>query len=179
MGPLMEGFTKYFHAAPSDQPGLQYRLTADYLRRNEAVEFTVKHDDSLGLDTLGQADIILLGISRTSKTPLSIFLAFRGFKVANIAIVKDVALPDEVRLVDPKKLVGLTIKADKLVELRSSRLAKMGRSLSRRYANLEFIREELFYAQRTFAELGNTPVIDVTSKAIEEVATEVLTVLGK
>lgn len=179
MGPLMEQFTKYFHSSPSDQPGLQYQLTAEYYRRTEAVEFTVQHDDSLGLETLGQAEIILLGISRTSKTPLSMYLAHRGFKIANIPIVKGVNLPREVRVVDPKKLVGLTISADKLVELRTSRLTKMGKSISDNYANLETVREELTHAQRLFADLGNIPVIDVTAKAIEEVATEVLTVLGR
>lgn len=179
MGPLMENFAKYLHANPSDQPGMQYQLTADYFRRNEAVEFTVKHDDSLGLDTLAQADIILLGISRTSKTPLSIYLSYRGFKVANIPIVKGVEVPVEVREADVRKLVGLTISADKLAELRQSRLTRLGKSISEAYADLETVRQELSHAQRIFAGLGNIPVIDVTGKAIEEAATEILLVLGK
>ncbi len=179
MGPLLEAFTKFLHADPSDRPGLQYQLTAEYFRRNEALEFAVKHDDSLGLDTIHQADLILLGISRTSKTPLSIYLAYRGFKVANIPLIKGAPLPVEVREVDSKKLVGLTILADKLAQLRGSRLSKMGRRLADDYASLESIREELSAARKVFKELGNIPVVDVTSKAIEEVATEVLTVLGK
>ncbi len=179
MGPLMANFTQYFHASPSDQPGMQYQLTTEYFRRTEAVEYTVHHDDSLGLGNLDNADIVLVGISRTSKTPLSIYLAHRGFKVANVPIVKGVPPPTEIRAVSPKKLIGLTISADKLVELRTSRLTKMGKSLSDSYANLENVREELSYAQRIFSELGNIPVIDVTAKAIEEVATEVLSVLGR
>lgn len=179
MGPLLESFTRFLHSDPSDRPGLQYQLTAEYYRRNEAVEFTVKHDDSLGLDTLNQADMILLGISRTSKTPLSIYLAYRGFKVANIPIVKGAPLPNEVREADSRKLIGLTILADKLAQLRSTRLSKLGGLLSDDYANLEFIRSELAYAQQTFMELGEIPIIDVTAKAIEEIASEVLTALGK
>lgn len=179
MGPLLETFTKFLHADPSDRPGLQYQLTAEYFRRNEALEFAVKHDDSLGLDTLHQADMILLGISRTSKTPLSIYLAYRGFKVANVPIIQGAPLPLEVREVDGKKLVGLTIQADKLAQLRSSRLSKMGRQLADDYASLESIREELSAARKVFQELGNIPVVDVTGKAIEEVASEILSLLGK
>lgn len=179
MGPIMEQFTRYFHSTPSDQPGLKYQLTAEYFRRNEAVEFTVKHDDGFGLDTLAQADIILLGISRTSKTPLSIYLAYRGFKVANIPLVKGVPVPGELKEADARKIVGLTIAVDKLAELRGMRLVKMGRPATEDYANTEAIREELQYAHRVFAGLGNRPVIDVTSKAIEEIASEILTALGR
>ncbi len=188
MGPIMEQFTHYFHSTPSDQPGMKYQLTAEYFKRNEALEFTVKHDDGFGLETLSQADIVLLGISRTSKTPLSIYLAYRGFKVANIPLVKGVPLPDEVRLLDPRKIVGLTIMAEKLAELRETRLLKMGRRTSDDYANPDAIRDELKYAQKIFAELAGLnqaslnqacPVIEVTSKAIEEIASETLTALGR
>ncbi len=179
MGPILEQFTQYFHATPSDQPGLKYQLTAEYFRRNEAVEFTVKHDDGLGLESIQQADIVLLGISRTSKTPLSIYLAYRGFKVANIPLVRGVTLPQEARLLDPRKIVGLTISGEKLSELRETRLQKIGRPISDDYANLESIRLELQYAQKIFSEIGNVAIIDVTTKAIEEVASEILTVLGK
>jgi len=179
MGPLLENLARHLQSAPSDQPGLQYRLTAEYYRRNEAVEFTVKHDDSLGLDSLPQADIILLGISRTSKTPLSIYLAYRGFKVANVPIVDGVPPPRELRQADTKKMVGLTILPEKLVELRGSRLTRMGKALSEEYASPQKVRQELAYAHQLFKELGNVPVIDVTYKAIEEVASEVLTVLGR
>ncbi len=179
MGPLMETLTNFFHSAPSDQPGLKYQLTRDYLRRNEAIEFTVKHDDGQGLDTIDQADIILLGISRTSKTPLSIYLAYRGFKTANVPIIRDVTLPKILRSADLRKLVGLVIVPENLAELRESRLMKMGLPRSENYANIDFIREELGYAQKIFAELGKCPTIDVTGKAIEEIASEVLMALGK
>jgi regulator of PEP synthase PpsR (kinase-PPPase family) len=179
MGPVMDVFTAYLHSHPSDEPGMKYRLTNEYFRRQEAIEFTVKHDDGMGLDTLGQADIALLGISRTSKTPLSVYLAMRGHKVANIPLVREVPLPAELEQVDRNKMVGLSITAEKLVQLRETRLIKLGRPLSEEYANLDRVNEELAYAGKVFESLGNLPVIDVTGKAIEEIATEVLLTLGK
>lgn len=179
MGPVMERLAQYFQKTPSDEPGLKYQTTTDYFRRNEAIEFAVKHDDGLGMESLDQSEIILLGISRTSKTPLSIYLAYRGFKTANIPIIRDVPPPGALRAADLKKLVGLTITPEKLVDLRGTRLAKLGLRRSEEYANIDAIRQELLYADRIFKELGSCPVIDVTSKAIEEVASEVLTVLGK
>lgn len=178
MGPMMETLSRYFESSPSDQPGMKYQITGEYFRRNEAIEFAVKHDDGQALESIDQADIVLLGISRTSKTPLSIYLAYRGFKAANVPLIRDVSPPREVWLVNRRKIVGLTVSPEKLVDLRSARLAKLGLARTESYANLEFIRQELDFAQKIFTQLGNLPVIDVTSKAIEEVATEVLTVLG-
>lgn len=179
LGPCMEVLTNYFHSSPSAEPGLQYRQTSEYFRRQEAIDFTVKHDDGLGLDTLNQADILLLGISRTSKTPLSIYLAFRGYKVANVPLVHNVPLPSEVEQFDKGKMLGLIISQEKLVQFRESRLVKLGRPLSEEYASPDRVDEEIRYARKIFDRLGNIPVIDVTGKAIEEIATEVLLVLGK
>lgn len=179
LGPALENLARYLKVIPSNQPGLQYEITRDYFRRNEAVEFSVKHDDGMGGESLDQAEIILMGISRTSKTPLSIYLSYRGFRTANIPIVRDVPIPSALKTVDAKKLAGLTIAPEKLVELRSARLARLGLPRSENYASTDYIRQELQYAEKIFEELGGIPVIDVTSKAIEEVATEVLTVLGK
>jgi len=179
MGPVMDVLSAHFHTTPSDEPGLKYRLTKDYFKRQEAIEFTVKHDDGLGLDTLGQADIILLGISRTSKTPLSIYLAYRGYKVTNVPIIRDVPFPKELLQMDRSKMVGLTISSAKLAQLRESRLVKLGRPLSEEYANISRINEELEYSRTFYDQLGGIPLIDVTDKAIEEIASEVLLVLGK
>ena len=179
MGPVMSHLSQYIEKSPSDQPGLRYRFTLEYLKRNEAIEFSVKHDDGLGLDTLHQADLVLLGISRTSKTPLSVYLAYRGYKTANVPIIRDVPLPEELYGVDPKKIIGLTIDPEKLVELRGVRLARMGRSRMEEYAQIDAIRQEMAYAQRLFVKMGPCPVIDVTLKAVEEVATEILSVLGR
>ncbi len=178
MGPLLDTFAKFFAASPSDQPGLKYQITTEYFRRNDAIEFSVKHDDGQGLETIDQADIILLGISRTSKTPLSIYLAYRGFKTANVPIIRGVSPPRELRSLNIRKLVGLTVSPDKLSDLRSARLSKLGLPPTESYANIDFIRQEISYAHDVFEGLGRLPVIDVTSKAIEEIATEVLTALG-
>jgi len=179
MGPVMDVLSTYFHATPSDEPGLKYRVTKDYFKRQEALEFTVKHDDGLGFDTLEAADIVLLGISRTSKTPLSIYLAYRGYKVANIPLIREVPLPAEIHKVDRSKLVGLLVSSQQLVQFRESRLMKLGRPLSEEYANINRVNEELEYCRSVYEQLGGIPVIDVTDKAIEEVASEVLMVLGK
>ena len=178
MGPLMEDMGTYLHKKPSDQPGLQYQINTEYFLRSDAIEFAVKHDDGLGLDTIDQADIVLLGISRTSKTPLSIYLAYRGFKTANIPLINGVPPPDIIFSLNPRKLIGLTIAPEKLVDLRATRLMRLHRPLSEDYANLDFIRQEVSFANKIFSKLDQCPVIDVTLKAIEEVASEVLTVLG-
>ncbi len=178
MGPVMDGLSRYLNVQPSDQPGLKYQITGDYFRRNEAIEFAVKHDDGQGLETLSQADIVLLGISRTSKTPLSIYLAYRGYKVANVPIIRDVPPPDVLRSLSAKKMAGLTIQPEKLVELRAARLAKLGLSRSESYARIDCIRDEKSHAEKLFQELGAIPVVDVTLKAIEEIASEILVALG-
>ncbi|MCB1214264.1 MAG: kinase/pyrophosphorylase [Deltaproteobacteria bacterium] len=179
MGPVMDVFSNFFHTSPSSEPGLKYKQTAEYFKRQESIEFTVKHDDGMGLDTLHEADLVLVGISRTSKTPLSIYLSYRGYKVANVPIVRGVPIPKELASLPRGSLVGLTINPSKLVELRESRLMKLGRPLSEEYASFERIGEELKYCRQIFDELGSPPVIDVTGKAIEEIATEVLLQMGK
>jgi len=179
MGPVMDVFTSLLHESPSSEPGLKYKHTNEYFRRQEAIEFTVKHDDGMGLDTLPLADIVILGVSRTSKTPLSIYLSYRGFKVANIPLVKDVPPPQELDHVDRSKFVGLALNIEKLVQLRETRLVKLGRPLSEEYASFERVTEEMTYARKIYEQMGSVPVIDVTGKAIEEIATEVLLCLGK
>lgn len=176
LGPILGALSNYFHELPSAEPGLQYRLTQNYFKRTEAVEFTVKHDDGLGLDTVVNADVVILGVSRTSKTPLSIYLAYQGYRCANIPIVKGVALPKVFERIDPKKMVGLTISPLKLSMIRSERLKKLGRPASEAYAQIEHVREDLEHATRLFQSLG-IMVVDVTGRAIEEVASDVVNTL--
>jgi regulator of PEP synthase PpsR (kinase-PPPase family) len=178
MGPVLEKIAEKAKLKPSDQPGLQYKKPGHHRKRTEMMTFTVKHDDGQGMDSIGEADIIIVGISRTSKTPLAMYLAHRGFKVANVPIVKGVEVPQELFEADQRKLVGLTIDQEKLSHIRSSRLQKLGRSLNEDYASSDYIKEELDYQRQIFADLGNIPVVNVTRKAIEEVATEILTILG-
>ncbi|MCP5463608.1 MAG: kinase/pyrophosphorylase [Deltaproteobacteria bacterium] len=176
LGPTLDALASYMHTPPSKQPGLQYKMTRHYFKRTEAVEFTVKHDDGLGLESVAECDLLLLGISRTSKTPLSIYLAYHGYRCANIPIVKQVPLPKIIKEMDPKKIVGLTIDARKLATIRGTRLRKLGRPSSESYGSPEHIKDEIDYAIGIFREIG-APVIDVTGKAIEETASEIIQIL--
>lgn len=174
MGPALDMLSHYFHKLPSSEPGLQYRVTQDYYKRTEAIDFAVRHDDGLSLDTLRQADIVLLGVSRTSKTPLSIFLAYQGHRCANLTVVEGMELPAAVRDVDPKKIVGLIIDPTKLSDIRTSRLKKLGRAQDEDYAQVGTIENELAHAQKVFDTLPGIQIVDVTGKAIEEVASEII-----
>lgn len=178
MGPVLDALAHYLHTLPSDEPGLQYKATQDYFKRTEAIEFTVQHDDAMHLESIAEADIVLLGISRASKTPLSIFLAYQGYRCANIPIMTDVPLPETLFTLDRKKMVGLVIAPDPLSEMRGTRLKKLGRSDAEQYAQPDFIQKELEYAKEQFAKLEGMLVVDVTGKAIEEIASEIIHTLG-
>lgn len=173
LGPILGALSDYFREVPSTEPGLQYKMNQQYFKRTEALEYTVKHDDGLGVDTIVEADVILLGVSRTSKTPLSIYLAYNGFRCANIPIVKGIPLPAALEKFDRKRMIGLTISPEKLSTIRSARLKKLGRSREESYAQIMHVKEELAYAQKLFRDLG-IMVIEVTTKAIEETASEIV-----
>jgi len=152
------------------KPGLQPPLDEQYFKRIAAIEFAVKADDGLGR-ALPAADIVLVGVSRTSKTPLSIYLGYLGYKVANVPIVKGIEPPAELFQVEPSRIVGTTIDAHRLAEIRSERLALMGGDPS--YANLNAIFEELEFADEIHRRL-RCPVIDVSELSIEEIAQRIL-----
>ena len=152
-------------------PGSRAPLTPAYFRRIEAMEFAVKYDDGVGAG-LDEADIVLVGVSRTSKTPLSIYLGYLGHKVANVPIVKGIEPPGELWELDPSKIVGLTIDPDRLVEIRRGRLRNLG-ARDRRYAELTEIYEELDEAGAVHRRLG-CPVIDISDLSIEETAQRIL-----
>jgi regulator of PEP synthase PpsR (kinase-PPPase family) len=152
-------------------PGSRAPLTPAYFRRIEAMEFAVKYDDGVGAG-LDEADIVLVGVSRTSKTPLSIYLGYLGHKVANVPIVKGIEPPHELWELDPSKIVGLTIDPDRLVEIRRGRLRNLG-ARDRRYAQLLEIYEELDQAGAVHRRLG-CPVIDISELSIEETAQRIL-----
>lgn len=178
MGPVLDMLSNYFHTLPSDEPGLQYKISRDYYKRTEAVEFSVRHDDGLEIETIDQADIVLLGISRTSKTPLSIYLAYHGYRCANIPLMIGIEVPEKLKEVDKKKLVGLLILPQELSAMRSTRLKKMGRPDSEPYAQKDHIEKEIGHAREVFEKLGVKIVVDVTGKATEEVASEILHALS-
>lgn len=177
MGPTLDTFSSVLEKSPAATPGIQYKMTQSYFKRTEAVEYSVKHDDGLGLDTLELTDILILGISRTSKTPLSIYLAYHGYRAANIPLVKGIPLPQVVNDIPNKKIVGLTIDPRKLATIRTARLKKLGRPETESYANLAKIQDEVKYALNLFKQL-KVPVIDVTGRAIEETASEIIYLLN-
>jgi hypothetical protein len=152
-------------------PGTRAPLNPAYFRRIEAMEFAVKYDDGVGAG-LDEADIVLVGVSRTSKTPLSIYLGYLGHKVANVPVVKGIEPPRELWELDPAKIVGLTIDPNRLVEIRRGRLRNLG-ARDRRYAGLMEIYEELDEATAVHRRLG-CPVIDISDLSIEETAQRIL-----
>jgi regulator of PEP synthase PpsR (kinase-PPPase family) len=175
--PLLMKVAHCFGRSPKETPGLLHGVDEAYFRRIEAIEFTVKHDDGQEPRNLYLADIVLVGISRTSKTPLSIYLAHRGWKVANVPLVKGIDLPEELFEIDPKRIAALIIDPQRLVEVRAARLRNLGQDPRAAYADYEEIEEELKYAKKFFRKYPWT-VIDVSSKAVEETANEVLVRLG-
>lgn len=173
MNPLMDAFIQKFNKKPSNQPGMMRKLDEDYFRKIEAIEFAVKYDD--GRDSRGilRADIVLIGVSRTSKTPLSMYLAHKRLKVANVPLVPEVPPPDELFEVPRNKCVGLIISPDKLNDIRKERLKALGLTSQANYASFERILEELDYAEKIMKRVG-CPIINVSNKAIEETANLIL-----
>jgi hypothetical protein len=171
--PLLLRLSEYFGHSPGETPGLLHEVDEKYFRRIDAVEFTVKHDDGQEVRNLHKADIVLVGVSRTSKTPLSIYLAHRGWKVANIPLVQGIAPPPELFQVDSARVVGLVIDPQRLAELRAVRLRNLGQDSRKAYADYEQIEDELRYARDIFRRQPWV-VVDVTGKAVEETANEVL-----
>lgn len=178
LGPLLGGLENYFDVHTPMQAGILRAVDEKYFKRIEAIEFTVKHDDGKELRDLDTAEIILVGISRTSKTPLSIFLSHKGWKVANIPLVLNVPPPKEIFEVDQRKIIALTIDPDKLSLIRQNRLSKLGDGTSD-YASMKHILEELQYSDELFKQNKKWPVFDVTSRALEETATEIVKIISK
>lgn len=176
--PLMDAFSRTFHKNPKNQPKLMRQLDDSYFRKIEAIEFAVKYDDGRDPRGLLYADIVLVGVSRTSKTPLSMYLAHKCYKVANVPLVPEVAPPDEIYQIPRGKCVGLIISPDKLNSIRKERLKNLGVTSQANYASFERILEELDYAEKIMKRIG-CPVINVSNKAIEETADYILNVLKK
>ena len=169
MGPAMQGFIDAFHGSPRRLPGLLHTLDEEYYRRIEAIEYTVRNDDGKNLNELAQADIILMGVSRTSKTPLSIYLSHKGFKTANVPIVPEVLPPDLLSQIDTKRLFGLTMHPEQLIQIREARLQTLGLLSGSLYTQRSRVELELKYAKQFMDKIG-CEVIDVTNRAIEETA---------
>ncbi len=180
MGPMLNSLANAFNIQPDNRPGKLHEVNEEYFKRVNAVEFTVNHDDGQNHQNLHEADIILVGISRTSKTPLSLYLSLEGFKVINIPLIKEMKIPEKLFEVDQRKIFALTIEPDALFHIRSNRLNKLGvNSKSDQYASMDLILEEMEWANSLFREHKKWPVFDVTNKALEETASEIIRLINQ
>jgi len=178
LSPLIDAISKVLATEPTREPGIIRKLDESYFKRVAAIEFAVKYDDGKDPRGLREADLVLVGISRTSKTPLSMYLANKNIRVANIPLVIEVKPPKELFEIPAKKVIGLTNSPEKLNELRGERLKALGLSGGSDYANLNRILDELDYAEKIMKRIG-CPIIDVSNKAIEETSELVINMLRK
>ena len=177
IGSLIGKLGTYLERQPINTPSSMLPLSDEYFRRIEAVEFTVKSDDGKEPRNFKKADIVLVGVSRTSKTPLSTILAQRGLNIANLPLVLGVETPPELEEANQERIVGLTIELNTLLEIRKARLKQLGMPVDTAYGLRDQVKEELDYAQRIYRAHPQWPVIDVTGRAIEETAVIILDAL--
>ena len=176
LGNLILSFSKLLNQKAIHKPSAQHVLDDDYHRRIEAIHFTMSHDDGKKVDDINDADVILLGVSRTSKTPTSIYLANRGYKTINIPLVLDQKLPND--LISNKKacIIGLVADPERLADIRRNRVAIMKDHKLKDYTNLDFIKRELNDSRNLFKK-NNWPIIDVTRRSVEETAASILKII--
>ncbi len=173
LDPVNDALSAMLGQAAKARPGRQHALDAAYFARVEAIQFTIAHDDGIGHDNWEEADIVLAGVSRSSKTPTSIYLANRGYKVANIPIVVESPPPPALFGLRRPLVVGLTTSADRLIAVRRNRLLSLHQQPDTPYVDEEAVTRELAYARRMFAD-NAWPVIDVTRRSIEETAAAII-----
>jgi [pyruvate, water dikinase]-phosphate phosphotransferase / [pyruvate, water dikinase] kinase len=176
LGPILRRLSDVLEMSPRSQPGLFRELDEEYFRRIDAIDFAVKHDDGMMSQDLPAADLVLVGVSRTSKTPLSMFLAYRGWRVANVPIVLGIAPPLSIFEVDPSKVIALEARPAWLEGVRRERALRMAREFPITYAEMTHIRQELAWF-RGIVEHGGWRTVEVTSKAIEETAAEIVDIV--
>ena len=169
MHPFFEIIQENTGTRPIEVPVTLHRLDSDYFKKISAIEFAVKYDDGKAPQGFLEADLVLLGVSRTSKTPLSIYLANKGYKVANLPLIPEVPLPQVLDKVDYRRLIGLICEPEKLMKVRSHRLDSLGLTQETSYTDLEKIYQELDYSKKVFKQYG-AQVINMTDKSIEETA---------
>jgi regulator of PEP synthase PpsR (kinase-PPPase family) len=173
LGPLVHRLSDCLELAPLARPGLLRQLDESYLQRIDAINFAVRHDDGRNPEDLPQAELVLVGVSRTSKTPISVFLAYRGWRVANVPLIADIDPPPALKRVERSKIVNLTIDPERLVLLRKARVSRMGRGLSLNYATQNQVQRELDWAELLLRR-HRWATINVTNKSIEECAAEII-----
>ncbi len=178
MGALLSRLTNILGREPLGQPGLYREFRRAYFERVGAIEFTLAHDDGKNPRGWSQADIVLAGVSRTGKTPLSVYLSVLGWKVANVPLIPDIPTPRELFELDPRRVVGLTIDSDQLLMLREQRIKRLGARRPATYADPETIQAEIRAAWQVFRQ-GQFAVIDVTDKPIETSADEIIKLIAR
>ena len=178
MGPMLTAFEELYQKPAKQEPGLVRKLDEAYFKNIEAIEFAVKSDHGKDPRGIIGADVVLIGVSRTSKTPLSMYLAHQRMKAANVPLVPEVKPPDELFQISNKKVVGLKINPEKLFIIREERLKSLGLITQANYASLERILEEIEYSEAIMRRIG-CPVIDVSNRAIEETASIIIDIIRK
>jgi regulator of PEP synthase PpsR (kinase-PPPase family) len=178
LDPVVGTLASFLGAKAGSHPGRQHALDAEYFHRIDAMQFTMSHDDGQMQHDLGRADVILVGVSRTSKTPTCVYLANRGLKAANVPLVPNVALPPVFDDPDAPLIVGLTVNPDHLVQIRRNRLLTLRQQDDTDYVDVEAVREEVTAARKLFTR-KNWPVIDVTRRSIEETAATIINLYAR
>jgi len=174
LGNLILNFSKILNQKASHEPSGQHVLNEEYYERIEAIQFTMNHDDGNLPDEIEKSDIILVGVSRTSKTPTSIYLANKGFKTSNIPLVNENSLPEKLRF-NPQMtcVIGLNTEPERLVDIRKNRMSSLKETENKSYTDIENIRKEVVNAKKTFKKY-KWPSIDITRKSVEETAASII-----
>ncbi len=173
LGDLILNFSKILNEKATHQPSAQHVLDEDYYKRIEAIQFTMNHDDGNNTENILESDIILIGVSRTSKTPTSIYLANKGLKTSNIPLVNEMSIPNDVIKSKSLCIVGLTTEAERLFDIRRNRLSSLKENEASDYTNLDKIRDEVNQSKKIFKK-NKWPIIDVTRKSVEETAASII-----
>jgi regulator of PEP synthase PpsR (kinase-PPPase family) len=176
LDPLVSALSRYLGASTTTRVGAHLRLDNDYFNRMDALNYAIGHDDGQGGQDLDQADVVLLGVSRTSKTPTCIYLAHRGIRAANVPLVPGQPAPEKLTKLKKALVVGLTISPDRLLQIRRNRLLSLNESRESTYIDTDAVRTEIIQARRLYERHG-WPVIDVTRRSVEETAAAILNLL--
>ena len=176
LDPLVSAVSRYLGLATSTRVGAQHALDHEYFNRMDALNYAIGHDDGQGGQYLEQADVVLVGVSRTSKTPTCIYLAHRGVRAANVPLVPSRPIPDKLLQLKNTLVVGLTISPDRLIQIRRNRLLSLKENRTSAYIDVDNVREEIVQARRLYERQG-WPVIDVTRRSVEETAAAVMNLL--
>lgn len=174
---VIDALSRFLGMESKERPGGQHALDAAYFQRVEAIQYMIAHDDGVAPDDWDQADIVLTGVSRTSKTPTSVYLANRGYKVANVPLVPESPPPDTLYRLKNPIIIGLTTSLDRLVQVRRNRLLSLNQTSETDYVDQDRVKAEVAFARRIFAD-NEWPVIDVTRRAIEESAAAILNIVS-